>query len=112
LGESAIAVNADRREVLTKLDTATVAFGATAAENVRIARDPHAGPEIPDLASDRLDDSREFVAERNRRLARKFAFKEMPVRAADSARLDANQEFVRAGQGFLRLRQRQVSDRL
>ena len=94
------------------MDTATVTFGATAAENIRIARDAHAGPEIRDFASDRLDDPREFVADRHRRPGRKFAFEEMPVGAADSARLDADQELVRAGQGFLCVRQRQVSDRL
>ena len=110
--KSAISVNADRREVLTKLDTATLAFGATAAENIRISGDAHAGLEIPDVAADGLDDASELVAERHRRLARKFAFKEMSVGATDSARLDADQEFVRAGQGFLRLRQRQVSDAL
>ena len=94
------------------MDTATVTFRATAAENIRIARDAHAGPEIRDLASDRLDDPRKFVADRHGRPGRKFAFKEMPVRRADSARLDANEELVRAGQGFLCVRQGQVSDRL
>ncbi|CVI25360.1 hypothetical protein AGR4A_pAt30175 [Agrobacterium tumefaciens str. B6] len=105
-GESAVAMNADRLKVVAKVDAATVAFQTAPAGNVWIARYAHSSLERPDATTDRLNDTRKLVAERNRRPGRKLAEKEMPVSAANTACLNTNQKFVRPQYRLFHLAQR------
>ena len=62
-------------------------------------------------AADGLDDSAEFMSERDRRRRGKFAVQEVTVGAADAAGLDADEEIVRSRNRLLDFPDEQIADR-
>ncbi len=103
-GERAGPVHADADGVAAQVAASGAAVAAVAAGDVTLARDAIARLEARDFAADLHDLAAVFVPDRHRHrdglLRPGVPVIDVHVRAADGAALDADQDVVRAGDGF------------